>query len=261
VADDLARGNASPSSDKLIDIGDALQHLGDLAGARKNYQDALTISRPAGDKSMTAYALMGLGSIEVKAANFSQAHKDYDEALALRNELGEKDNIWSTRVSMAELAITESHPADAEALAREGRYELQRAHKNDDAAGAAAVLVRALLAEGKTDEALRELAKAAPMAGNNQNLAVQLEFALARARAEAASGKIGSAKATLKEALAKATKADYSGYQLESRLALEEIEPAPGKSAASRSGLQQLQKDAKEKGFELIADKAQALQH
>jgi len=258
VADDLARGNANPSSDKLIDIGDALQHLGDLAGARKNYQDALTISRAAGDKSMTAYALMGLGSIEIKAANFPQAHKDFEEALALRNELGEKDNIWSTRVSMAELAIAENRPADAEAPAREGRYEFQRAQKNDDATGSAAVLVRALLAEGKTDEALRELAKAAGMAVKSQSLAAQLEFAVAKARAEAASGKIGPAKATLKEALSKATKAGYLGYQLESRLALEEIEP---RSAVSRSRLQQLQNDAKEKGFDLIANKAQALQH
>ena len=210
---------------------------------------------------MTAYALMGLGGIEINAANFAQAHKDFEEALALRNELGEKDNIWATRVSMAELAIEENRPADAEAPAREGRYEFQRAQKNDDATGSAAVLVRALVAEGKTDEALRELAKAAAMAGKNQNLAVELEFALAKARAEAVSGKIGSAKATLNGAVAKAAKAGYFGDQLQSRLALEEIEPASGKSSASRSRLQQLQKDAKEKGFELIADKAGALQH
>lgn len=45
VALDLAGGQASASVDKLIDLGDALQHLGDLPGSRKNYQDALTLSR------------------------------------------------------------------------------------------------------------------------------------------------------------------------------------------------------------------------
>jgi hypothetical protein len=57
----------------------------------------------------------------------------------------------------------------------------------------------------------------------------------------------------------RATKSGYVGYQLESRLALEEIELESGKSAASRARLQQLQKDAKEKGFDLIARKAAAL--
>jgi len=260
IADDLARGNANPSSDKLIDIGDALQHLGDLAAARKNYQDALTLSRAAGDKSMAAYALMGLGSLEMKAANFPHAHTDYAEALALRNELGEKNNVLETQVSAADLAIAEGHPADAEAPARQGRDEFHQTHKNDDVINSTAVLVHALLSAGKTDDALRELAKAAPTAAKNQNLAVGLDFALAKAHAEAASGKIAPAKATLREALAKATKSGYLGYQLEVRLALEEIEPS-GNSAASRSRLQQLQRDAKENGFNLIAAKAEALQH
>jgi hypothetical protein len=51
----------------------------------------------------------------------------------------------------------------------------------------------------------------------------------------------------------------YVGYQLECRLALEEIELTSGKSAASRARLERLQKDAKEKGFDLIARKAATL--
>ena len=79
------------------------------------------------------------------------------------------------------------------------------------------------------------------------------------ARAQAASRKTAAANTILKEALAKATKSGYVGYQLESRLALEEIELESGKSATSGARLQQLQKDAKEKGFDLIARKAAAL--
>jgi hypothetical protein len=97
------------------------------------------------------------------------------------------------------------------------------------------------------------------MAAKSQNLSAQLSFAVARARSEAASGKIGEAKTILKEALAKATRSGYVGDQLECRLALEEIELKSGKSPASRARLEQLQKDAKEKGFDLIARKAKAL--
>jgi serine/threonine protein kinase/tetratricopeptide (TPR) repeat protein len=259
VALDLAGGQSSPSSDKLIDLGDALQHLGDLGGARKDYSDALALARAAGDKSMTAYALAGLGSLALKAADFTQTHKDYEEALALRNELGEKDNVAATRVAIGELAIEEGHPAAAEGPAHEARDEFQRAHKSDDQITAATTLVGALLADGKKEEAFKEAGKTAPLGAKSQNLSVQLAFAAARARAEAASQEIGVAKTIVKEALAKATRSGYVGYQLESRLALEEIELKSGRSAASRARLEQLQKDAKVKGFDLIARKAAAL--
>jgi tetratricopeptide (TPR) repeat protein len=259
VALDLASGQSSPSSDKLIGLGDALQHMGDLPGARKSYADALALARAASDKSVAAYALVGLGSVEVKAADFTAARKDYEEALALRNELGEKYTVSTTQVAIAELATEEGHPGAAERPAREARDEFQRTHKGDDQITATAVLAGALLAGGKNDDAFQEVTKAAPMAAKSQNLSVQLSFAVARARSEAASGKIGPAKTTLKEALAKATKSAYVGDQLECRLALEEIELKSGKSPASRDRVAQLQKDAKEKGFDLIAHKAAAL--
>ncbi len=259
VALDLAGGQSSASSDKLIDLGDELQHLGDLPKARKNYESALALSRAAGDKSMAAYALAGLGALDVEAADFTRAHEEYDEALTLRNGLGEKDNITATRVAIAELAIEEGHPGAAERPAREARDEFQKVHKSDDQVNAAAVLVRALLAGGKNDDASKEAGGTAPLAAKNQNLSVKLAFDVAMARAQAASRKTGAAETILKGALAKATKSGFVGYQLESRLALEEIELKSGKSAASRARLEQLQKDAKEKGFDLIARKAAAL--
>jgi len=259
VALDLAGGQANPSSDKLIDLGDALQHLGDLPGARSHYEKALTLTRAAGDKSMAAYALAGLGSLDLKAADFKQAHKDYEEALSLRTELGEKDTIGATRVAIAELAVEEGHPDAAEGPAREARDEFQKRHKGDGQTLAAAALARALLASGKNGDALKEVRNAVPIAAKSQNLSVQLAFAAIRARTESASQQTGPAKTILREALTKATRSGYVGDQLESRLALEEIELKSGKSAASRTRLDQLQKDAKEKGFDLIARKAATL--
>ncbi len=259
VALDLASGQSSPSTDKLIGLGDALQHLGYLPGARKNYADALVLARTASDKSTAAYALVGLGSLEVKASDFTAARKDYEEALASRNELGEKYTVATTQVAIAELATEEGHPGAAERPAREARDEFQRTHKGDDQITATAVLAGALLAGGRNDEAFQEVTKTAPLAAKSQNLSVQLAFAVAHARSEAASGKIGAAKTFLKEALAKATRSGYVGDQLECRLALEEIELKSGKSAASRARLEELQKDAKEKGFNLIARKVASL--
>ncbi|HLZ42875.1 MAG TPA: protein kinase [Candidatus Sulfotelmatobacter sp.] len=256
---DLAGGQSSPSNDKIIDIGDAFQHLGDLANARKNYESALDLSRKAGDKSMAAYALAGLGGLDLKAADFVRAHKDYDEALALRKELGEKDTIASTQVAMAELSMEEGHPEAAEPSLRGIRDDLQNAHKNDDLVTVTALLGSVLLKEGKTDAAVKELARVTPLASKNQNLSVQLAFALARARAKTATRENGAATGILKEVLAKATKSGYLGAQLESRLVLEEIELKSDKSTAARNRQEQLVKEAKDKGFDLISRKAAAL--
>ena len=259
VALDLAGGQANPSADKLVDLGDALQHLGDLTGARKNYDNALSIARAAGDKSMAAYALTGLGSVELKAANLAQSHKDYDESLSLRQELGEKDTAATTRVGMAELDVEEGHPDAAEQAARAARGEFHEAHRNDDEAGATAALAKALVTQGKATDAAKELQKVAAIVAKSQNLGVQLAFGLAKAGAEAASKQPDAARSTLKLVLAKATKSSYLGYQFESRVAIEAVDLRSGSSPASRARLEQLQAEAKGKGFDLMAGKAAAL--
>ena len=195
----------------------------------------------------------------MKAADLARARKDYDEALALRNGLGEQDTVSSTRLAMAELAIEEGHPDAAEGLATEARDWFQKARKNDDQVNATAVLAAAHLADGKNEEAFKELAKIAPIAARTQNLSVQLAYAISQARVKAASHDTGTARKILNEALAKATKSGYLAYQFESRLAIEELELKSGKSPASHARLEKLQKEAKEKGFDLISRKAAAL--
>jgi len=130
--------------------------------------------------------------------------------------------------------------------------------KKDDQVAAAAVLVRALLVEGKKDEASKEITKSLPIAAQSQNLSVQLAFAAVKARADAASGKPSSAISTLNPMLTKAKKAGYLGGELEIRLASEDVSKE-SHSVASRSRIEQLERDAKDKGFDLIARKAAAL--
>jgi tetratricopeptide (TPR) repeat protein len=256
---DLDGGQSNPSTDKLIDLGDELQHLGDLPAARKNYESALTLARSGGDSSNAASALAALGSLEMQAANLPQARKDYEEALKLRQGVGEKDTIASTRLSLAELDIEEGHADTAGEALRQLRDEFSNAGKNNQQVTATALLGNALLAGGKTNDANKELEKTANLAIRSQNLGVQLTYAIAEARADAASHKNAAAVRILKDALNKATRAGYLGVQLEIRLVQEEIASQLGNSPASHSRIGQLQKEANEKGFELISRKAAAL--
>jgi eukaryotic-like serine/threonine-protein kinase len=259
ISVDKANGQTNPATDKLVGLGDVLEHLGDLTGARRNYENALSLARAASDKSTIADALTSLGNLELEDANFSQAHKDYDEALSLRNELGEKDAAAITKTGIAQLSIAENKADAAEQTALEARDELRAAHKNDDQIAAAAVLATALTADGKNSDALKEIDKVSSIAAKSQNLAVQLAFAIANANAESASHQDAAAKTLLKQASLKATKSAYLGYQFQCRLAMEAIGLKSGKSTESRARLERFQKEATEKGFDLMARKASAL--
>ena len=58
------------------------------------------------------------------------------------------------------------------------------------------------------------------------------------------------------ETIANAKKSGYFGYQLEAQLTLGEIETAAGDTAIGQSVLADVRKQAQQKGFRLIANKA-----
>lgn len=255
IAIDIAGGQASPAADKLVDLGDVQHHQGDLVDARKRYQDALTLARSSDDKSNAAFALAGLGAIALDTGDLADSRKNFEEAASLRKELDEKDNAASTQAYLAGLAIEENRASEAEAGGRAARDELRKAHRSDEELSTSAVVVRALLAQGKVAEARRELLAISALGQKSQNLTARLDFALAKAELEAASGNPSAAQAILQPALAQALKAGLLGYQLRARLDLAMAEARSGKRGA-RVSLDQLQKDAMEPGFVLIARKA-----
>ncbi|MGA2101121.1 MAG: hypothetical protein ABSG34_08450, partial [Candidatus Sulfotelmatobacter sp.] len=60
----------------------------------------------------------------------------------------------------------------------------------------------------------------------------------------------------LQETTTNAAKLGYSGYALEAQLALGEVELASGNRTAGRNRLTEVRKQAQQKGFGLIANRA-----
>lgn len=71
-------------------------------------------------------------------------------------------------------------------------------------------------------------------------------------------GEKSKALRSLEKAISEARKYGFANYQLEARLAIGEIELKAGQKAAGRIHLQALERDARAKGFGLIARKAAA---
>ena len=85
---------------------------------------------------------------------------------------------------------------------------------------------------------------------------MRLEFAIAEARVRGATGNVDEAVKSLQASQAEADKYGYGGNSYEIQLVLAELEMKSGKAAAGRTRMKRLAKDARAKGFVLIADKA-----
>lgn len=242
----------------LTNIGLVLSDQGDLDGAKKSFEESLEVSRRIGDKSVTAYALYGLGTALTMRADFQKAKGAYSEALALRNEIGETGNAAAAQVALAELSLEEGHPTDAETTIRDAREVFRKTGQIEDEINADALLLRTLLAKGEIAEASHEMEGAKGLVKQDHDRGVRLDFAIAAAQVLAASGEVAKARKELEAALAEAANYGYVADQLEARLALGEIEMKSGQTAAVRARLAVLEKDARAKGFLLIARKAAA---
>jgi tetratricopeptide (TPR) repeat protein len=243
----------------LANLGSVLFLRGDLAESGRVLAQALEICNRIDFKQACGVALTSQGDLLSGEGKLDQASTKYSEALKIRNEMGAQLDAAETQVSIADLAIETGHSKDAEAAMRQAREVFRTQKLIEDEIWADSVLARALLAQRKATEAQEELDSAALRAEKIQNEEVQLKLALAAASVHAASGKPSdqaSASNRLEAVLAQANKHDFVRYQFEARLALGQIEMKSGTNGRAR--LAQLEKDARAKGFLLIARKAAA---
>ena len=138
------------------------------------------------------------------------------------------------------------------------RLPEHNARAKSDEAEAIALLARSLVAEGKSDQALKAIEQALVVseeAEPNIRLSVAVNAALIRA-VSLHNGSLTPVLGGLTSILAEARKFGYFGIELEARLALGEIEVNSGVRTRGRAQLQTVERDASQKGFALLARNA-----
>ena len=235
-------------------------HQGDLAGAKARDDEQLAIERQSpGTRRGLGYALYVRGHILEAQGDLVGARQAQEEALEIRTKMGEKSNVRESRLALALLAIELGHAADAEQPVREVIVETREARAPDTEIAAEIILARSLLEQGKTGAAETEIKRAQELAAQSENRLNKIAVEIAGARVNAAQGKVGEARAQAQSALRDATSIGVVPYELEARLALGQTEMKSRNAVAGRAQLQSLAKDAKAKGFGLIATRAAAL--
>jgi eukaryotic-like serine/threonine-protein kinase len=173
-------------------------------------------------------------------------------------ELGDKQAVAETELALARLSIEEGHAADAEAVLRKCKEQFHQVGQADDELAASVILMQAFLGQGKFVEATQEKQANHAVAVKSTNLLNRLQFDLVSARAELASGHFESSRATLERTLQSARAHHLLGVELETRLSLVELKKKLNQSAGAKADLVALEKIARDRGFGLVASKAQS---
>ena len=249
----LARevGHRASESIDLKLIGDVLADQGDLNGAMQMYQQASAIQREIGEKTYYSETLASIGRLRRQKADSEGAKGMYEESRAIRQQLGEKGMVAEIDVTLGELACDSGQAALAEKLAREAIQEYQTEKETDAELQAQTLLIAALLQQGKTGEAEKAVARGLVLSKGSSYVTIRLPFTLENAYATAAAGNPAEAERMARDVLMEADKFGLVPIQLEASLAI-------GRIRKNTAQLTELARNARARGFELIARKASA---
>ena len=255
-------GDKNNAAINMSELANVRRGQGDLAEAMNVQQEALLLARSIGDKRISGWALDNVGDIRTDQGQLAEARKSYEDALRLQTEIGEKGPATYTRLSLADLSVDDGQLAHVNTTdVRQALEEFEKEKSIDGQVFAHLVLADILLAQGKLQDARKEVETAEAIAKKSQNLSTHLNSEVTGGRVRSALGRSAHAKTALEAVLGKAAKAGYAGFQLQARLALGKLEMHSGDSAAGREQLTALEKDATGKGFLLIARQAAEALH
>lgn len=246
-------GDQQGAAGSLINLGMVAYSLGDLTKSEQRLDEALTLSRSLGLRADTSFALAALGDLMLAKDKLDNAEGDDRESLVISKQLDEKDAIAAGELSMAALALERGDLPTAESTARGVAHEMHNLGKPEREMPAHNLLARALIMEGKLDDASTELKEAAQTVTRDE--VSKLTWSITSGQLLARQGKKADAARVLSQALNQATKMGSIPGELEARLAVIEGEIGSDRhrSAAEAHSLVQ---DSTRLGFLLVARRA-----
>jgi tetratricopeptide (TPR) repeat protein len=249
-----ARGGA-------FNLGCVLYEQGYLSDGRKQFESALQVARKLAPTGI-AGTLYNLGELLLQQDLIEDARKAAEEALALGYKFDNQADVGGARLLLAKIALVENRPSEAEAQAKQAieRFRTQKPLVNE--VPATAVLALAFLAQRKRQDARTILQETVLPAIEKETVySDRLSLSITVGKILAATGNVSRGTKYLESALDDSRRLGYMGNELDARLSLAELELRSGSPVIGRTRLIALERDARSRGYELIARKAkQAIQ-
>lgn len=255
----LDRGEPAYALYRLADLELA---QGNVKQARRLAQQAVDELRPIqGSYQYLTSAMIELGKVLQSQGDLAGARSQFDQALAIRGRVGHLQLAAENQIELADLAIAEGHPAQAESLLRAALTEFEKEKNDPDASRAYTLLSRSLMMQGKLEEARNAALRGAELSLTNSDPALKLPAQIQRARVEMASApaskpNLATAQQRLESAIATARRLGYRNLDYEAQLALGELELRTN-SALGQKHLAALVSETRSLGLELLARQAE----
>ena len=267
LALDLAVGDAGAVADVGYGKAFVQEFRGDLPGAKAGFEESLRQWQKDQDPYDSGYDLFSLGEVLLAQSDFAGARKALEQSLALRKEGEDKVLLGETQLELADLSLEEGRvPSEVETDARQAVEDFKKEKAWDDEALAWALVARALFAEQKFEEAKPAAAEALRLSEKSPSVEIRLDNAIVAARVQALDRSVSSnsparrgASKQLASFVSEARRRGYFGIELEARLLMCEVEARNDPSLAHLHA-NALKREARSRGFELIARKAQAIE-
>jgi tetratricopeptide (TPR) repeat protein len=250
---------------RLADLNLAQGHVPEAHRLAQQGIEAIRANQ--GGYGYLSEAMVELGAVLMAEANLTGAHGQFQSALELDQKVGENGLTEESRAELAELALEEGHPDQAESLIRPAIAEFEQEKSDPASAGAYTVLSRALLELGKLEQARAAAQHASVLSRTSSDPALRLPAAIQAARVEMAApeksadhSRIQAVRAELNSTIVSAKKLGYYQLECEARLALGEIEIGHNPEQG-RAQLSALASEVRSHGLELLAQKAERAAH
>src|SRR4029077_7605660 len=124
-------------------------------------------------------AIEALGQVRLRRGDIAGARQRYDRALAMRVTLREEQDAAESRMLLAELALADGHPRDAEVQSRDLPGVFARIGAPEEEVFSRAIRARAFLAAGDVGAAAAEVRRARAPAGRVVSPAARYSLAIA----------------------------------------------------------------------------------
>jgi tetratricopeptide (TPR) repeat protein len=244
-----------------VELAMTLLEQGELAASRQTIEEALSLARDTKLRPGEAQALYVLGEISLAEDDLAAARKNQEAALAIRNEMREDRTIVESQMALAEIDLAEGRPAEAETKLNEIKKNLAGGNATAAQATTEILLGSALLAQHKVDAAGQTIARAQNLSATTQRQEVRAMNTIALARLDSARKRPEAAIQRLTNLADTLKRNGGIKLQFEARLAQCEAQLQADKTTAARDCSSSLEKDAQALGFKRVVVQATALVH
>ena len=235
-----------------------LLSAGEVEKARESCAESLKLRRELGDQGDLAQSLGSVGDVEFARGDLGAAEQNYREALQIQEQLGQKHDAAINRLSLADWARESGKMEDGRKFASDAAVELALEKDVGSEAYAHMTLAEISRESGNESAARAEIEKARHLADATSDPTLKLRVAVTQATIDTLWGNAASTVGVLQRAEKDALKSGDVALALRVRVDLGEAQHKAGKIAEARTTLGSAGRDAKTRGFGLIARNAEA---